>query len=1313
MRSSVPTFRSFVFCLSILALGGCGNGNGTGNASEDGGGDLGNHDVGAIPDSGNDDTRFDRDTPEECTTLGCICTEDDDCASGYCLQVGGSGNRVCSELCVDECSEDGFDCRLLENSGGEAVRLCVPEDDPYCQPCNTPSDCGSLRALCMPLDNAESACLTPCDEEEATCPSGAECRLVEHQDVAGRFCVPTGGVCEPCIDEDEDGRGIGAECLGGDPDDTDPTVYDGAPELCDGLDNDGDLDVDEGFDLSSDVDNCGECGIVCEAPNAITACEDGICRIDECEEDWADCDTVYDNGCEHDLSTGFTCEDLLVPPAVEITAPAPDAIVDAALDVVLTGVVSDTTDAAETLLVVWESDVDGVLFEGSADPDGLTEWTGMLAPGAHVITLSATDSDDRVGDASITIRANRAPDAPEIEILPDPALTTDELSVNRVSADTDEDGETLTFTYEWQRNDEVVDELGASTVSADETAFDDRWAVTIVAHDEISSSAPATAEIVISNSVPSIEVVTIDPSVPHVGAMLDCSYDGYADADEHEDLSEIRWFVGDAEVGAGTEWTVEGVERGDDVRCEVSPFDGHDYGEPISATVRVGNAAPDAVDVHIAPDDPIHTSTLECEYTFDDADEDDDESTVRWFVDDELVGVGPTLVDAFARGSGVYCEVTPFDGSLSGEAVASPRITIGNALPEALTAVIDPNPAFEGSELECLATGEDIDGDEPSFVIRWSVDDVWIDPPTDTIDGDDFDEGSRVRCEATPVDGAVPEDRGEPLLSDELIIANTPPSVGSVWITPDPAATLETLTCVYDGFADVDGDDDHSELSFWVGEELIVEGSELVDGGFRGQVIRCRVIPHDGDDPGEPVWSEPLTIGNAPPSLESLALEPDPLTAASAITCDAGWASDPETDAVTITYTWTVNGDPVGPFDPPEVLPTTWFERGDDIECTATPNDGDLDGETLEATGNVVNAPPRIVSVEIDPSLAFTDTTVRAVVTVADADEDPVLVELDWTVAGIIVADTPALDGNIWFDRDQVIGLRATPSDDDGAGAAVFAIPVTVQNTPPEAPTISITPEIPVEGDVPIVCSVDAESFDLDGDESTYSITWQVGDEDFVGAETSTLPGDTIPADALLPDEVWTCTVTPHDGTDPGTPASTSVTVSRAVTRVFVTNETTSSNIGGLEGADEFCNLAADAAGLTGAWTALISTTGSNARDRISEGPYERLDGVEIAVDRDDLFDGGIAAPINVNEYGDSATRNVYTGSDTDGTRGTNSWGNGLCKNWTQGCGVCEGNHWYAQSGLSGESGSRWIAWGWQFCGGGSSLYCFEDVPGR
>ncbi len=64
-------------------------------------------------------------------------------------------------------------------------------------------------------------------------------------------CIP------PCQDADKDGIGLAFPCpIFGDCDDNDATVYGGAPELCDGKDNDCDASIDEGLaDLPELCDN--------------------------------------------------------------------------------------------------------------------------------------------------------------------------------------------------------------------------------------------------------------------------------------------------------------------------------------------------------------------------------------------------------------------------------------------------------------------------------------------------------------------------------------------------------------------------------------------------------------------------------------------------------------------------------------------------------------------------------------------------------------------------------------------------------------------------------------------------------------------------------------------------------------------------------------------------------------------------------------------------------------------------------------------------------------------------------------------------
>ncbi len=70
-------------------------------------------------------------------------------------------------------------------------------------------------------------------------------------------------------------------------------------EICDEVDDDCDGRVDEGFDLTSDVGNCGRCGNVCSLPNATATCSGSACRFAACRPGYVDADGMPDDGCEY------------------------------------------------------------------------------------------------------------------------------------------------------------------------------------------------------------------------------------------------------------------------------------------------------------------------------------------------------------------------------------------------------------------------------------------------------------------------------------------------------------------------------------------------------------------------------------------------------------------------------------------------------------------------------------------------------------------------------------------------------------------------------------------------------------------------------------------------------------------------------------------------------------------------------------------------------------------------------------------------------------------------------------------------------
>jgi hypothetical protein len=159
------------------------------------------------------------------------------------------------------------------------------------------------------------------------------------------------------------------------------------------------------------------------------------------------------------------------------------------------------------------------------------------------------------------------------------------------------------------------------------------------------------------------------------------------------------------------------------------------------------------------------------------------------------------------------------------------------------------------------------------------------------------------------------------------------------------------------------------------------------------------------------------------------------------------------------------------------------------------------------------------------------------------------------------------------------------------------------------------------------------------------------------------------------------------------------------VVQVFVTSGTFDGNLGGLAGADTVCTTAAEEATptLPGTWTAWLSDDDFDARDRIRDGEYQRLDGTVVANDKADLTDGMLNAAIEVDENGATVPGgNVWTKTSAEGL----AIPAGDCQLWST-----------ADPGQSGRPGrATAVDAFWTDIGGGNTcdnllrLYCFADA---
>ena len=164
---------------------------------------------------------------------------------------------------------------------------------------------------------------------------------------------------------------------------------------------------------------------------------------------------------------------------------------------------------------------------------------------------------------------------------------------------------------------------------------------------------------------------------------------------------------------------------------------------------------------------------------------------------------------------------------------------------------------------------------------------------------------------------------------------------------------------------------------------------------------------------------------------------------------------------------------------------------------------------------------------------------------------------------------------------------------------------------------------------------------------------------------------------------------------------------------VFVTSLSFQGNLGGLAGADGFCQNLADNFAMpplpVGTYTAWLSSTVSDARDRVTDDPtitnistYVLTDGTVIANGFVDLIGGGLDNSIKLDESRSLvvSTPGVWTGTSSLGVLFPP---NSSCLNWTS-----------RDAGDNGTIGSidfvdsRWTSLVPNFCDNNQRLYCFQ-----
>jgi hypothetical protein len=209
-----------------------------------------------------------------CTPTGAeSCNGADDDCDGMIDEGNPGGGAACGSS-IGECSEGITTCSF-------GTLFCVGEVTDKAEICNNKDDdCDTFVDETFSPDTNPLACGPTCEvcsflHAIPECTSG----------------VCTQGDCTFGFHDIDAAPGCEYECI----------VT--GPEVCDNVDNDCNGTVDDGFDLSDDIDNCGTCGNTCSYPHATPLCVAGGCVMGTCDANFYDIDLDPDTGCE------YTCFD--------------------------------------------------------------------------------------------------------------------------------------------------------------------------------------------------------------------------------------------------------------------------------------------------------------------------------------------------------------------------------------------------------------------------------------------------------------------------------------------------------------------------------------------------------------------------------------------------------------------------------------------------------------------------------------------------------------------------------------------------------------------------------------------------------------------------------------------------------------------------------------------------------------------------------------------------------------------------------------------------------------------------------------------
>ncbi len=335
------------------------------------------------------------------------------------------------------------------------------------------------------------------------------------------------------------------------------------------------------------------------------------------------------------------------------------------------------------------------------------------------------------------------------------------------------------------------------------------------------------------------------------------------------------------------------------------------------------------------------------------------------------------------------------------------------------------------------------------------------------------------------------------------ILINNEPSTPVVVIEPEEPVSGEALVAtITEAAVDPEGDP-ISHRYDWYADGILYSSTNSptvpISVTLRGEYWEVQVYANDGYSDSTP-GTATVTIGNSPPSLDSVTITPSGAGTDDDLTCTpVGWF-DPEGDGENYDYAWYFDGS-LDTDETTDTYPSAKTTKGSELRCEITPSDTWVAGDTVSSsTLTVQNTPPTQPVVIIDPSAPEPeDSLYCSIQTIStDTDGDPITYFYSWYVNGVLNSETTNVLESDQTEHGDVVECEVIPNDgeDDGT-AGTYAVTVT-DGTAPDPPVLD-DPEAYVNEDYATLTGTCEADCDL-----TYTFTDATGS----WSETDTCSSD-------------------------------------------------------------------------------------------------------------------------------------------------------------------------------------------------------------